>query len=112
MADFEDRVERSLDKLHEKIDHIGETVASQAVQLGQQNVILEEHQRRTIANENQVAVLTEALHLQRESLKKEFNEDFRSKLKSVGIIVVITGAIITGVNKSGILDLITGLLGG
>lgn len=112
MSNFEDRVEKSLEQLHGKVDDINEKVNKQEVELAKNNVILEEHQRRTLANEAQVAILTESLQVQKDNLKKELTEDFISKLKSVGIIALITTAIVTGVHKSGLLDMITSLLGG
>lgn len=111
MSNFEDRVEKSLEQVHGKLDIISEKVNSQAIELGKNNIILDEHQRRTLANEAQVKVLTETLHVQKEQLKKEFSDTLKDKLKSISIIIMLTGAILTGAGKLGILELLAKLIG-
>lgn len=97
MSDFEDRVENSLDKLHAKVDVIQEKVNVQAIETAKNTMVLEEHQRRSIANEEQVNLLREYV---------QPTITLVEKVKSGAWVAFVTAGLTYGGHKVGIIEMI------
>ena len=76
-----------LDKLEGKIDHISETLVKQELNLGRMVVIVDEHQRRSTAQEENVALL-------RKELKPVFSHiSVMNFLGKIAIAIISSGMI-------------------
>lgn len=88
-----------LDKIDSKIDKLDERLDNVDVTLGKQSIILEDHTRRSLANEEQV-----------ELLKKKLEEDvkpLRNHVLMVNTVFKIIGVVASSVGVfSGVLRLI------
>jgi uncharacterized coiled-coil protein SlyX len=87
----------SLDKIENKIDKLDTRIDNVDVTLAKQSVILEEHTRRSTANEEQVELLKKKLEIDLKPLQDHLTV-IRGIFKAGTIIISVFG-VLTGIIK-------------
>lgn len=80
-----------LTKIENKIDGLDGRIDSVDVTLAKQSVVLEEHQRRSLANEEQVQLLKKHLDIEIEPIKLHVNQ-VHLILKLIGLVASVVAA--------------------
>jgi hypothetical protein len=89
LKDHLDKIETKIDKLDNRLDNVDVT-------LGKQSVILEDHTRRSLANEQQVELLKKKLETDLQPIKNHVAM-IHGVFKFIGVIASIAGVIECGV---------------
>jgi predicted nuclease with TOPRIM domain len=99
-----EKMDGKLDKTDERLDHVYTVLTEQAVTLGKQSIILEDHTRRSLANEEAVKLAKNVADIALETLRNELKPIQRERymvkgaMKIVGVLIG-AGSVIGGIVK-------------